>query len=689
MMLSLTLLLLLVSAESAVAAKGKQAIAFAVPQHEAGSGALVHVPHRDLVGTALAKLAEETSRRKNGNIANQNVDFKEDENRQVQNHLQRENNFDDSTTREEHANPRIDKDAFEEDTVWRSAKCAKEECVSREMSNEDRGSFALAERHEKFEYANQMPASMAGRIVHGYALVRRLANFVPTTWLVAKQQASFEVRTQAPTNIGRTPSVSETSSNEAPRLFLPGGSELVLLRRKRRVEQDDWCEWSQLVTRGEQMANRYLSHRTVEEVTFSSGQLPSSPPRNKKSAFAKEMNDFELHDKFAAGSQGEVWEAFRINAQGRKDRFVLKRIFLERGEAFMRAGLREVVFGKRLQPYPEVARFVETFNKSRNTLIQTEHSGGPFIDMWLVFRHEGESLDALLYSRIKASKMVVLEPSELWHRMRRDALGAQVRREILRQVCEGLVLLAQKNVAHRDIKPSNLLVSELASPRSSRAWPFQVKLADFGSALDTKDAGLNSILYGPTGPTMHEETRWYRPPEAFLAAESSRQFPYMANDLSGVEDTNRPLPFHAFDMWSVGVVALEMLLGTAHIFEVSDRVRARHRARLEQISYLYSTGSVLEAVLESHCAFEALQSFGIAPPGKGANRTKFRETLKQRDPLKIGYYFPHAAEFNSVEEMEMYADNELDFVWWLLQWSPFDRPLPEEALSHPFFTYET
>ncbi|GBG29723.1 Protein kinase, putative [Hondaea fermentalgiana] len=419
------------------------------------------------------------------------------------------------------------------------------------------------------------------------------------------------------------------------------------------------------------------------------------------------MEGFELHDKFAAGSQGEVWEAFRVNSQGEKERFVLKRVLLERDASFALAGQREAVFGERLQDRPEVARFVEAFNFTEESVSFTNEAQSR-VGFWLVFRHEGESLDALLYSRIEASKVVLLEPSEFWHRMRRDALGAQVRREILRQVCEGLVALAEENVAHRDIKPSNLLLSELDNSPSAKSWPFRVKLADFGSALDTEDGPLNARLYGAAGPTMHEETRWYRPPEAFLAAETSQRFPYMGNDLNGVEDASRPLPYHAFDMWSLGVVALEMLLGTAHIFQISDRQRARLRAKLTQVSYLYSSPQAFEAALESRCAFAALQDFGIGPPpstsdghldsahdaaaaaaGKGSNRTKFRAMVRERDPLKTGFYFAHAGEFDSVEEMELYGDDELDFVWWLLQWSPFDRPTPEQALRHPFFGHFT
>ena len=41
--------------------------------------------------------------------------------------------------------------------------------------------------------------------------------------------------------------------------------------------------------------------------------------------------------------------------------YVLKRMLVERGEAVLRAGLREIYFGELLTPSTRVARFVEAF----------------------------------------------------------------------------------------------------------------------------------------------------------------------------------------------------------------------------------------------------------------------------------------------------------------------------------------
>jgi hypothetical protein len=65
----------------------------------------------------------------------------------------------------------------------------------------------------------------------------------------------------------------------------------------------------------------------------------------------------------------------------------------------------------------------------------------------------------------------------------------------------------------------------------------------------------------------------------------------------------------------------------------------------------------------------------------------FNETVTARDPFKRGFYFYSASpdSYRDEQEMRLLGDEELDFVWTLLSWSPFHRPTAEELLDHPYF----
>ena len=101
--------------------------------------------------------------------------------------------------------------------------------------------------------------------------------------------------------------------------------------------------------------------------------------------------------------------------------YILKRIFVERGEHVRLSGLREVFFGLRLRGQTQVARFVEYFEIVR--AVPTSKTGGAAPgalgnqrELWLVFHDEGSSLHSFLYYTQPNSLLV--QPSPFWQRMR-------------------------------------------------------------------------------------------------------------------------------------------------------------------------------------------------------------------------------------------------------------------------------
>jgi serine/threonine protein kinase len=88
-------------------------------------------------------------------------------------------------------------------------------------------------------------------------------------------------------------------------------------------------------------------------------------------------------------------------------------------------------------------------------------------------------------------------------------------------------------------------------------------LGDFSSAWDKT---ADSLYTG--GPSRAEQTDEYAPPESFFDEES----PWLLSP--------------AFDSWSIGIVALELLLGTPNVFTVDQRTKALLTHKLRSKEFL-------------------------------------------------------------------------------------------------------
>ncbi|ETN75963.1 kinase domain protein [Necator americanus] len=184
-----------------------------------------------------------------------------------------------------------------------------------------------------------------------------------------------------------------------------------------------------------------------------------------------------------------------------KEIVALKKIFdAFRNQTDSQRTFREVMFLQEFGRHPNV---IKLFNI---------HKADNDRDIYLVF----EYMEADLHNVIK--KMTILKDVH--------------KQYIMCQLFRAIRFLHSGNVLHRDLKPSNVLLDA----------DCRVKLADFGLARS-----LSSLEDYPEGQNMPElteyvATRWYRSPEILLAAKRYTK---------GV------------DMWSLGCILAEMLLGRA------------------------------------------------------------------------------------------------------------------------------
>ncbi|CAN1853246.1 Shaggy-related protein kinase epsilon [Linum perenne] len=177
------------------------------------------------------------------------------------------------------------------------------------------------------------------------------------------------------------------------------------------------------------------------------------------------------------------------------------------------------------------------------------------------------------------------------------------------QICRALAYIHGLGVCHRDIKPQNLLVN----PHTH-----QVKLCDFGSA---------KVLVKGEPNISYICSRYYRAPELIFGA---------------TEYTS------AIDIWSVGCVLAELLLGQP----------------------LFPGESGVDQLVE------IIKVLG----------TPTREEIKCMNPNYTEFKFPQikAHPWHKIFHKRM-PPEAVDLVSRLLQYSPNLRSTAVEALVHPFF----
>lgn len=124
-------------------------------------------------------------------------------------------------------------------------------------------------------------------------------------------------------------------------------------------------------------------------------------------------------------------------------------------------------------------------------------------------------------------------------RRARTGLTVAAATEIAHDVARALVGLHEQGIVHRDIKPGNIMVAKEAVPRA--------RLIDFGLAYSTGGGGVS------------------RSPDLTLDGIAPGTLLYMP-----LEQALHLEPEPAFDVYALGVVLFEMLVGSAPHHRVSD-----------------------------------------------------------------------------------------------------------------------
>lgn len=306
------------------------------------------------------------------------------------------------------------------------------------------------------------------------------------------------------------------------------------------------------------------------------------PATHLKAWSAYYSSSFFISSCAGRGAHGEVWRG--VMGDNDSTRVVLKRIYSAKGSPTISAAMREVYYGQMFgQTQTFASRYISHFIEDG--------------DLWLVFRDEGISLYQSIFHPVFVGQLSVMTRSVFWRHLRkypRTVLG-----HIFSQILTGLDQLhTHFQIVHRDIKLENIFIDITNS---------HIRIGDFGSASPYPKNESSFALFPPSGPSIDEETTRYAPPESDRVGDVTARTP-------------------SFDMWCVGIMWIELWLGTVNIVEE------------------LCIGKV-------NCAREV-----------------FAKQIKKLDPLGIGF------------DLDM-----LDLVWEMVRFDPNDRISASTALLHSFF----
>ncbi|KEG10360.1 protein kinase [Trypanosoma grayi] len=225
------------------------------------------------------------------------------------------------------------------------------------------------------------------------------------------------------------------------------------------------------------------------------------------------------------------------------------------------------------------------------------------------------------------------------HPLQRD-----YRMYILYQLLRGVGYLHLCPVIHRDIKPENIMLDRNYSTR----------VCDFGQGRDAAVLGMNDVLQ----TYLDNCTQWYAAPETLTL-----------NNVPSSTGFVDQKSFHGADVWSIGCIAAEMLMGRPLFY-------SKHFGGTGQLHAIMGVlGSPTDEEVENILQHRDVDT-----------RKVFQEMLKQemqqyahkKSQLRQLLTSP----YNDVDE------EEVKLIENFLRYGPCRRMTIQEALQSPFFINE-
>jgi serine/threonine protein phosphatase PrpC len=471
----------------------------------------------------------------------------------------------------------------------------------------------------------------------------------------------------------------------------------------------------------------------VEHATFSSSWWKWwFPFANQFWKTGSTQSDYNTaKSAFAGGSHGEVWRGRRTCLDNsdtsehdcnNEKPLILKRLKVERGYRLLEAGLREVYFGNWIRQQQEDGQalyttYVDHFFRDIPRAFGRYHQKD--MELWIVFEDAGPSIRNYLYAPVSTSGgFIMYQHSPLWTQLRTESrddihrdeedtsievstygddgdppsedsnenkqkhtkhgipnLGREIMRSVLHQILSAAALLHEHGIVHRDIKPSNVMctsdieLDDMYTTTLEKLPNIHCRLGDFSSGWDQY---TSENLY-TKGPSPAEQTDEYAPPESYIGPNW--------------------VPFHehkpqSYDSWSIGVLALELLLGTPNVFSVDQRttVLLTNKMKKEGASDEELQRALYLAALSQFCIYVPTNNstkqqswplrngdplYKTAMVKESCTLQDFHRALRARDPLGVGF--------------DSSTDFLLDLILQLLAWDPMERITATKALQHPFF----
>ncbi|OQR88300.1 Protein kinase domain containing protein [Achlya hypogyna] len=295
------------------------------------------------------------------------------------------------------------------------------------------------------------------------------------------------------------------------------------------------------------------------------GSLPGPSKRPPTAPEGRLLAGYAKIKKLGTGGFGTVWEVAEAATDAR---YALKQIPKDDAltSSAVVSAIVEARVGKKLFPQtvvvgdhlgslvapsaaseaataPEATRYIAQLYR----VVETKH------DIWLLFEQGGDTLHNALFE-IKGDFHQGSRTYKIVHRPLYLAMRENVciLKALLRQLIGSVQTLGEHHLVHADIKPDNILVSH---DILNGKMQVRTKLIDFGSAFSSRSPRLSSAT-----------TPEYVPPDILELLRIKQN----ANHVKVYfEEHCAP---HAFDMWSVGCVFLEIACGVPIWFSFKSRV---------------------------------------------------------------------------------------------------------------------